>query len=122
MLALVLGSQQSLAQSAEVSNFQVDGRFVIKDVRLQGLQRVSAGTVFNLIPVSVGDPFDTVAVRSTMRALFRSGYFKDIQLARDGGVLIVTLVERPAIETIELEGNKAIESEALLQGLGRAGS
>ena len=123
LFTLALGSacQQSLAQSAEVSNFQVDGRFVIEDVRLQGLQRVSAGTVFNLIPVSVGDPLDTVAVRSTMRALFRSGYFKDIQLARDGGVLIVTLVERPAIETIELEGNKAIESEALLQGLAEQG-
>ena len=120
-LALALAWQQSLAQSAEVSNFQVDGRFVIEDVRLQGLQRVSAGTVFNLIPVSVGDPLDTVAVRSTMRALFRSGYFKDIQLARDGGVLIVTLVERPAIEKIELEGNKAIESEALLQGLAEQG-
>ena len=120
-LALASAGQQSLAQSAEVSNFQVDGRFVIEDVRLQGLQRVSAGTVFNLIPVSVGDPLDTVAVRSTMRALFRSGYFKDIQLARDGGVLIVTLVERPAIETIELEGNKAIESEALLQGLAEQG-
>lgn len=120
-LALASAGQQSLAQSAEVSNFQVDGRFVIEDVRLQGLQRVSAGTVFNLIPVSVGDSLDTVAVRSTMRALFRSGYFKDIQLARDGGVLIVTLVERPAIETIELEGNKAIESEALLQGLAEQG-
>ena len=120
-LALASAGQQSLAQSAEVSNFQVDGRFVIEDVRLQGLQRVSAGTVFNLIPVSVGDPLDTVAVRSTMRALFRSGYFKDIQLARDGRVLIVTLVERPAIETIELEGNKAIESEALLQGLAEQG-
>jgi outer membrane protein insertion porin family len=121
MLTLVLGSQQSLAQAAQSGNFQVEGRFVIEDVRLQGLQRVSAGTVFNLIPVSVGDPLDSVAVRSTMRALFRSGYFKDIQLARDGGVLIVTLVERPAIETIELEGNKAIESEALLQGLAEQG-
>ena len=121
MLTLALGSQQSLAQVAQSGNFQVEGRFVIEDVRLQGLQRVSAGTVFNLIPVSVGDPLDSVAVRSTMRALFRSGYFKDIQLARDGGVLIVTLVERPAIETIELEGNKAIESEALLQGLAEQG-
>ena len=120
-LVLASAGQQSLAQAAQVSNFQVDGRFVIEDVRLQGLQRVSAGTVFNLIPVSVGDALDTVAVRSTMRALFRSGYFKDIQLARDGGVLIVTLVERPAIETIELEGNKAIESEALLQGLAEQG-
>ena len=89
-------------QAAE--DFQMDGRFVVEDVRLQGLQRVSAGTVFNLIPVTVGDALDSLAIRSTMRSLFRSGYFEDIQLARDGGVLIVTLVERPAIESIELEG------------------
>lgn len=119
--ALIFGGQTVLAALADADDFQVDGRFVIEDVRLQGLQRVSAGTVFNLIPVSVGDPLDSIAVRTTMRALFRSGYFKDIQLARDGGVLIVTLLERPAIETIELEGNKAIESEALLQGLAEQG-
>ena len=119
--ALIFGGQTVLAALADADDFQVDGRFVIEDVRLQGLQRVSAGTVFNLIPVSVGDPLDSIAVRATMRALFRSGYFKDIQLARDGGVLIVTLLERPAIETIELEGNKAIESEALLQGLAEQG-
>ena len=119
--ALIFGGQTVVAALADADDFQVDGRFVIEDVRLQGLQRVSAGTVFNLIPVSVGDPLDSIAVRTTMRALFRSGYFKDIQLARDGGVLIVTLLERPAIETIELEGNKAIESEALLQGLAEQG-
>lgn len=121
MLLILLGSHQVFAEAMGSDNFKVDDGFVIQDVRLQGLQRVSAGTVFNLIPVSVGDPLDSVAVRSTMRALFRSGYFKDIQLARDDGALIVTLVERPAIETIELEGNKAIESEALLQGLAEQG-
>ena len=121
MLLFLLGSHQIFAEAMESGNFKVDDGFVIQDVRLQGLQRVSAGTVFNLIPVSVGDPLDSVAVRSTMRALFRSGYFKDIQLARDDGALIVTLVERPAIETIELEGNKAIESDALLQGLAEQG-
>lgn len=119
--ALIFGSQTVLAAAPDAAGLQMGNGFVIEDVRLQGLQRVSAGTVFNLIPVSVGDPIDSVAVRTTMRALFRSGYFKDIQLARDGGVLIVTLLERPAIETIELEGNKAIESEALLQGLAEQG-
>ena len=70
-LTLASAGQQSLAQSAEVSNFQIDGRFVIEDVRLQGLQRVSAGTVFNLISVSVGDPLDTVAVRIISIRLFQ---------------------------------------------------
>ncbi|MBO78956.1 MAG: outer membrane protein assembly factor BamA [Gammaproteobacteria bacterium] len=120
MLAL-LSSGAVFAASSTNESFQIDSRFVVEDVRLQGLQRVSAGTVFNLIPVSVGDALDGVEIRSTMRALFRSGYFKDIQLARDDGVLIVTLVERPAIESIELEGNKAIESEALLGGLAEQG-
>ncbi len=121
MMLALLSSGAVFAASSTNESFQIDSRFVVEDVRLQGLQRVSAGTVFNLIPVSVGDALDGVGIRSTMRALFRSGYFKDIQLARDDGVLIVTLVERPAIESIELEGNKAIESEALLGGLAEQG-
>jgi outer membrane protein insertion porin family len=95
--------------------------FVITDVRLQGLQRVSAGTVFNLIPVSVGDSIDQLGVRNTLRELFASGFFKDIRISRDDGVLIVTVVERPAIESIEIEGNKAIETGALLDGLAQQG-
>ena len=95
--------------------------FVITDVRLQGLQRVSAGTVFNLIPVGVGDRIDAMTARTVLRELFASGYFKDIRLARDEGVFIVTLVERPAIETIEIEGNKAIQTDALLDGLSDQG-
>ena len=98
-----------------------EASFVVSDIRLQGLQRVSSGTVFNLIPLSVGDSVDSLAVRDLMRTLFSSGYFKDIQLAKDGRVLIVTVVERPAIESIELEGNKAIESNALLEGLADQG-
>ena len=119
MALFTTGVATAANQPAE--DFQMDGRFLVEDVRLQGLQRVSAGTVFNLIPVTVGDALDSLAIRSTMRSLFRSGYFEDIQLARDGGVLIVTLVERPAIESIVLEGNKAIESEALLGGLAEQG-
>ena len=98
-----------------------DPSFIITDVRLQGLQRVSAGTVFNLIPLSVGDSIDQLGVRNTLRELFGSGYFKDIRISRDDGVLIVTVVERPAIESIEIEGNKAIETEALLDGLAQQG-
>ncbi len=95
--------------------------FVITDVRLQGLQRVSAGTVFNLIPVTVGDRIDQLGVRRLTRELFGSGYFKDIRIARDDGVLIVTVAERPAIESIEIDGNKAIKTDALLDGLGQQG-
>ena len=95
--------------------------FVVEDIRLQGLQRVSAGTVFNLLPIEVGDTLDDMSVRQLIRILFTSGYFNDIRMARDGGVLVVTLVERPAIESIEIDGNKAIKTEALLEGLAQQG-
>jgi outer membrane protein insertion porin family len=95
--------------------------FMVTDVRLQGLQRVSAGTVFNLIPVTVGDRLDAMGARDVVRSLFASGFFKDVRLARDDGVLIVTMVERPAIESIEIDGNKAIQTEALLDGLKQQG-
>ena len=96
-------------------------QFTVSDIRLQGLQRVSAGTVFNIMPVNVGDTLDEVSIRQLMRLLFRSGYFKDIRMARDGSILVITLVERPAIESIEIDGNKAIKTEALLEGLGQQG-
>ena len=95
--------------------------FTIADIRLQGLQRVSAGTVFNILPVSVGDTVDEVGVRQLIRLLFRSGFFDDIRMARDGDVLVVTFKERPAIESIEIDGNKAIKTDALLDGLGQQG-
>ena len=123
-LAVVLsaGFLSANAQAAVQSyNLNQGNEFVVADVRLQGLQRVSAGTVFNIIPIGVGDRVDNVAVRAITRALFASGYFNDIKIARDDNVLIVTLTERPAIESIELDGNKAIESDALLEGLADQG-
>ena len=107
--------------AAQSYNLNQENGFVVADVRLQGLQRVSAGTVFNIIPIGVGDRVDNVTVRAITRVLFASGYFNDIKIARDDSVLIVTLSERPAIESIELDGNKAIESEALLEGLADQG-
>ena len=123
-MAILLGTgllSASALGAVQSYNLSQGNEFVVADVRLQGLQRVSAGTVFNIIPVGVGDRVDNVAVRAITRALFASGYFNDIKIARDDAVLIVTLTERPAIESIELDGNKAIESEALLEGLADQG-
>ena len=108
----------SFARAQEAST---DERFVVADIQLQGLQRVSAGTVFNILPVNVGDTLDPVMVRDVIRELFKSGYFDDVTLSRDGGVLIVRLEERPAIESINIDGNKAIKTEALLESLAEAG-
>ena len=95
--------------------------FRVGDIRLLGLQRVSAGTVFNLLPLSVGDVIDSVSVRQLVRGLFASGYFDDVTMSRDGDILIVSVKERPSIESIEIEGNKAIKTENLMEALSGQG-
>jgi len=91
--------------------------FVIRDIRVEGLQRMSAGTVFNYLPVSVGDTMDTEKSAEVIRALYKTGFFKDVRLQREGDVLILSVQERPAIAKIEIRGNKDIETDALTQAL-----
>ena len=95
--------------------------FRILDIRVEGLQRVSAGTVFNAIPVNVGERVGDDDIRQTIRQIFATGFFKDVEIGHDGKVLVISLSERPAIDSIEIEGNKAIETDALLEGLAGSG-
>jgi outer membrane protein insertion porin family len=95
--------------------------FVISDIRVEGLQRISAGSVFAGMPLAVGDTADEAALRAASRGLFASGNFDDIQIGRDGNVLVVIVAERPSISDIQIDGNKAIETEALLEGLKGSG-
>ncbi|WP_026146527.1 outer membrane protein assembly factor BamA [Zestomonas thermotolerans] len=95
--------------------------FTISDIRVNGLQRVSAGSVFGALPLNVGDQVDDRELVEATRALFKTGFFQDIQLGRDGDVLVITVVERPSISSIEIEGNKAISTEDLLKGLSQSG-
>jgi len=95
--------------------------FIVSDIRVEGLQRISAGTVFAAMPVGVGDLVDKNLIRSSARALFATGNFDDIQIGRDGNVLVIAVAERPSISEIVIEGNEAIETEALLDGLKGAG-
>ncbi|MDP5053057.1 MAG: outer membrane protein assembly factor BamA, partial [Congregibacter sp.] len=95
--------------------------FTISDIRVTGLQRVSAGSVFGALPLNVGDKVDDQSLVDATRTLFKTGFFQDIQLGRDGSVLVVTVVERPSISTIKIEGNKAIQTEDLLSGMEKAG-
>ncbi len=91
--------------------------FVIDDIRVEGLQRISAGTVFNYLPIKIGQEIEEVETGSVIRALYKTGFFKDVRLERDGGVLVIFVNERPAIAKIDIEGNKSLETEALLLGL-----
>jgi outer membrane protein insertion porin family len=95
--------------------------FEIGDIRLEGLQRISAGTVFSYLPVQVGDTLDRQAAQSAIRELFKTGFFQDVRLARQGPVLIVEVRERPAISSIRFEGNRDIETEALEEALAQIG-
>ena len=95
--------------------------FIINDIRIIGLQRVSVGSIFTAIPVSVGDKINNNDVNEMIRALFLTEQFNNIEIGRDGNALIILVEERPSIASISIEGNKALKSEDLLEGLSGAG-
>ena len=95
--------------------------FIINDIRIIGLQRVSVGSIFTAIPVSVGDKINNNDVNEMIRALFLTEQFNNIEIGKDGNALIILVEERPSIASISIEGNKALKSEDLLEGLSGAG-
>ena len=112
VLALACAPASSLAQSS--TRFEP---FTVSDIRIDGLQRISSGTVFTYLPIERGDVVDQARAAEAIRALFRTGFFNDINLTRQGEILVISLTERPAINQITLVGNKDIKSEELLKGL-----
>ncbi len=95
--------------------------FKVEDIRVDGLQRVSAGTVFSAFPINVGQKVGEKELAQASKSLFRTGYFNDIELLRDQNILVIKLVELPTITEINIEGNSAIETEQLKEGLKQAG-
>ena len=91
--------------------------FVVRDMRVEGLQRISEGTVFNYLPINIGDRVDQIRVQESIRALYGQGLFDDIEIRRDGETLIVIVQERPSIESFVIEGNKDIKTEDLTESL-----
>jgi outer membrane protein insertion porin family len=91
--------------------------FEVKDIRVEGLQRISAGTVFNYLPVKSGDEVDTGNSARIIRTLFKTGFFQDVRLEQEGDVLIVFVRERPAIAEVNISGNKDLDTDQLLAGL-----
>jgi outer membrane protein insertion porin family len=97
------------------------GDFVVGDIRIEGLQRISEGTVFNYLPVNIGDHLDSARIGEAMRALYTTGFFRDVELRRDGNILLVVVVERPSIAKFEIKGNKDIKTEDLQKSLRNVG-
>ncbi|MGH8042554.1 MAG: outer membrane protein assembly factor BamA [Rudaea sp.] len=95
--------------------------FVASDIRIDGLQRISAGTVFTYLPIEKGDQVTDERSAQAIRALYKTGFFSDVAVARQGDILVITVKERPAISKIQLKGNKDIKSDELLKGLKNIG-
>src|SRR5450631_409915 len=97
--------------------------FTVGDIHVEGLERVSEGTVYNYLPVNIGDVLTPQRIREAVRALYATGFFRDVQLRREGSTLVVVVLERPSIESFEITGNKDIKTEDLqksLRGVGLA--
>src|SRR5712671_8232772 len=95
--------------------------FVVKDIRVEGLQRTEPGTVFSYLPVKVGETMTEEKAQQALRALFATGFFQDVRLEVDNDVLVVFVQERPAIASIDLSGIKEFESENVRKALRELG-
>jgi outer membrane protein insertion porin family len=95
--------------------------FTVGDIRIEGLQRITEGTVYNYLPVNIGDRLDNRRVDEALRALYATGFFRDVEIRRDGGTLVVAVLERPSIESFTITGNKDIKTEDLEKSLRNVG-
>jgi outer membrane protein insertion porin family len=107
---LLVGTSGAQAQSFDVS-----------DIRVEGLQRVSAASVFNAFPVNANDRVSEQQLAAAARDLFATGLFEDVSLAREGDVLVIQVVERPTIARLNIEGNQQISNDDLRRGLRESG-
>ncbi len=103
-----------------VSHAQVEP-FRIGDIRVEGLQRISEGNVFSFLPVEVGDELTASASRSAIRDLYRTGFFNDVELARENDTLVIVVEERPAISAVSISGNRQIQDDDLMPALAAIG-
>ena len=104
-----------------IFNLNAFDEFLVSDIRIIGLQRVSTGSIFNVIPISVGDKIDSRKSIDITKSLFLTEQFDDIQIAKDGNTLIISVVERPSISAIDISGNKALKTEQLIESLDGVG-
>jgi outer membrane protein insertion porin family len=115
---LALAACAAVCPAAQAQGFE---RFTVGDIRIEGLQRISEGTVYNYLPVNIGDQLDERRVAEALRALYGTGFFRDVELRRDGGTLVIAVLERPSIESFEIKGNKDIKTEDLNRSLRNVG-
>jgi outer membrane protein insertion porin family len=116
LLSLALAA----ALAGPVSAQTIDA-FTVSDIRVEGLQRISAGTVYSYLPVEKGEAMSQSQSAAAIRALYKTGFFTDVKLERQGDILVITVKERPAINAVTMVGNKDIKTEELQKGLKNVG-
>ncbi|HEX3844364.1 MAG TPA: outer membrane protein assembly factor BamA [Steroidobacteraceae bacterium] len=119
-VGLAVHSAIALAQAQAPTQSQ-DAAFTVGDIKVEGLQRISEGTVFNYLPVNIGDHMTPQRVREAIRALYQTGFFRDVELRREGNTLVIVVLERPSIESFTISGNKDIKTEDLQKSLRNVG-
>jgi outer membrane protein insertion porin family len=119
-VALAVHATVALAQAQTQTKTQ-DADFTVGDIKVEGLQRISEGTVFNYLPVNIGDHMTPQRVREAIRALYQTGFFRDVELRREGNTLVIVVLERPSIESFTISGNKDIKTEDLQKSLKNVG-
>jgi outer membrane protein insertion porin family len=95
--------------------------FVVRDFRVEGAQRISEGTIYNYLPINIGDTLTAQRIAEAVRALYGTGFFQDVELREDGSTLVIAVLERPSIEEFTFDGNKDIKDEDLEKVLKQAG-
>jgi outer membrane protein insertion porin family len=111
----------AVAQDLPAAPSRTAEEFVVGDIRIEGLQRISEGTVYNYLPINIGDRLDQRRVSEALRALYDTKFFRDVELRREGGTLVIAVLERPSIESFEIKGNKDIKTEDLQKSLRNVG-
>src|SRR5579859_5334372 len=121
LLAAAVAPAQPAPVVAQAGATQSFKPFVVKDIRVEGLQRTEPGTVFSYLPVKVGDTIDADKAQQALRALFATGFFQDVRLEVENDVLIVFVQERPAIAQIDFSGMREFEPDNLRKALREIG-
>ena len=120
-LATSLASLHAAPTQAQSASPASASAFTVSDIRVDGLQRIGAGTVFTYLPIERGDTVDSTRIGEAMRALYKTGFFEDIRFDREGNILVISVTERPAINTLKISGNKDIKTEDLMSNLKEIG-
>ncbi len=103
-----------------IANSSYGQSFTIADIIIDGYQRVSPGVIYGLLPVGIGDEVTADVAADIIRSLSDSGYFEDIEVLRDGNLLVISILERPSVAEINIEGNSVLETEQILENMASA--